>query len=220
MPKNVLTVPVSFTGFCTGDEPKFPWQNNLISQKMVWHKQSSKGIKYFSRTLTKFKDLLRRPLNFKTFSRLYEPCTFILLEDFDCNTFAHEHVVLISFPWERIMGQSRQIPSLVLGICEFHHSYFKTNKKIKSLKLIGSWFPKWPTNFYSVFSRENSTVTITISALFALRQSHADLMMFQTMHKKCREVSGIILLFNITTSYTAAWEISTIWLASSSGISA
>ena len=40
MPKNVLTVRMSFTGFCTGDEPKFPWQN-LISQKMVWYKQSS-----------------------------------------------------------------------------------------------------------------------------------------------------------------------------------
>ena len=35
------------------------------------------------------------------------------------------------------------------------------------------------------------------SALFALRQSHVDLM-FQTMHKKCTEVSEIRLLFNIS----------------------
>ena len=30
--------------------------------------------------------------------------------------------------------------------------------------------------------------------------------MFQTMHKKCTEVSGIRLLFNITTSYTTKFD--------------
>ena len=88
----------------------------------------NKEIKYFSRTLTEFQDLLRRPLKF---SRLYEPCTFILLEDFDCNSFAHEHIVLIELPLRenKLLGSQRQIASLVLGIHEFHHSYFQTNKK-------------------------------------------------------------------------------------------
>ena len=33
----------------------------------------NKEIKYFSWTLTEFKDFSRKPLKFKTFSRLYEP---------------------------------------------------------------------------------------------------------------------------------------------------
>ena len=41
MPKNVFTLAVSFKGFCTEDEPKFPWRDNLISQTMVCHKQAS-----------------------------------------------------------------------------------------------------------------------------------------------------------------------------------
>ena len=36
-----LTLPVSFTGSNTDDEPNFPRQNNLISQKILWRKQSS-----------------------------------------------------------------------------------------------------------------------------------------------------------------------------------
>ena len=35
MHKNVFTLPVSFTGSYTEDEPHCPWQNNLILQKKV-----------------------------------------------------------------------------------------------------------------------------------------------------------------------------------------
>ena len=57
---------MSFTGSYIDDEPNFPQQNNLVLQKIVAgvdkvvnFKDSSwpnKEIKYFSRTLTKFKD--------------------------------------------------------------------------------------------------------------------------------------------------------------------
>ena len=80
------TLPVSFTGSYTKDEPNFPRQNNHILQKMMAgvekvvncmdFSRPSKEIKYFSRTLTEFKDFSKRILNFKTFSRLYEPCPF------------------------------------------------------------------------------------------------------------------------------------------------
>ena len=33
--KNFFKSPVSFTGSNTEDEPNFPWQNNIILQKMV-----------------------------------------------------------------------------------------------------------------------------------------------------------------------------------------
>ena len=40
MHKNVFTLPVSFTGSYTKDEPNLPRQNNLILQKkVVWHAQ-------------------------------------------------------------------------------------------------------------------------------------------------------------------------------------
>ena len=35
MHKNVFTLPVSFTGSYSEDEPNFPWQNNVILQKRV-----------------------------------------------------------------------------------------------------------------------------------------------------------------------------------------
>ena len=35
MHKNVFTLPVSFKGSYTADEPNFPWRNNLILKKMV-----------------------------------------------------------------------------------------------------------------------------------------------------------------------------------------
>ena len=82
MHKNVFTLPVSFAGSYTEDEPNFPRRNNAISQKMCGvnkrvnfkdFSRPNKGIKYFSRTLIEFKDFPKRPLNFKTFSRLYEP---------------------------------------------------------------------------------------------------------------------------------------------------
>ena len=43
MQKNVFTLPVSFIGSYIEDEPGFPRQNNLRSQKMgVWRRQGSK----------------------------------------------------------------------------------------------------------------------------------------------------------------------------------
>ena len=73
------------TGSYTKDEPNFPLQNtgNLISEKTVWHNKVlnfedfstlSKEIQYFSRTLNKFKDFLRRQLKCETFSSLYKRC--------------------------------------------------------------------------------------------------------------------------------------------------
>ena len=39
-------------------------------------------------------------------------------------------------------------------------------RPVKRLKLIGSWVPERTANFYSVLSRENSTLTITIFCIF------------------------------------------------------
>ena len=52
-------------GSYTKDEPNFPWQNNLI----ILQKKVS-GI----HKVVNFKDFSRRLAEFKTFSRLYEPC--------------------------------------------------------------------------------------------------------------------------------------------------
>ena len=41
MHKNVFTLPVSFTGSYTEEEPNFPRQNNPISYKVVRRKQGS-----------------------------------------------------------------------------------------------------------------------------------------------------------------------------------
>ena len=41
MHKNVFTLPVSFTGSYTEEEPNFPLGNNPVSQKVVWRKQKS-----------------------------------------------------------------------------------------------------------------------------------------------------------------------------------
>ena len=66
MHKNVFTLPVSFTGSYTEDEPNFPRKNNLILQKKVSgvdkvvnfkdFLRPNKEIQYFSRTETEFKD--------------------------------------------------------------------------------------------------------------------------------------------------------------------
>ena len=45
---------------------------------------------------------------------------------------------------------------------------------------MNSWFLERSANFYSVLSRENSTVAIKIFS--ALRQLRMDLMTFQTSH--------------------------------------
>ena len=70
MNKNVFTLSVSFTASYTKDEPTFQRQKNLILQKIVSGIDSvvnfkdfsrpNKEIKYFSRTLTKFRDFSRR----------------------------------------------------------------------------------------------------------------------------------------------------------------
>ena len=82
MHKYVFTLPVTFAGSYTEDEPNFPRRNNAISQKMCGvnkrvnfkdFSRPNKGIMYFSRTLIDFKEFSKRPLKFKTFSRLYEP---------------------------------------------------------------------------------------------------------------------------------------------------
>ena len=39
--KNFVTLPVSFTGSYTEDEPTSPWQKNLILQKLCWTSQGS-----------------------------------------------------------------------------------------------------------------------------------------------------------------------------------
>ena len=41
MHNHVFTLPVSFTGSYTEEEPNFPQRNNPISQKVVWRKQGS-----------------------------------------------------------------------------------------------------------------------------------------------------------------------------------
>ena len=84
MHKNVSTLPVSFKGSYTEDEPNFPRQNNLILQKNVPgvdkvvnfkdFSRPNKEMRYFSRTQSEFKDFSRRLVNFKIFSRLCEPC--------------------------------------------------------------------------------------------------------------------------------------------------
>ena len=49
MHKNVFTLPMSFTGSYTEDEPNFPRQNNLILQKMVSDVDKVVNFKEFSR---------------------------------------------------------------------------------------------------------------------------------------------------------------------------
>ena len=41
MHKHVFTLPVSFTGSYTEEEPNFPQRNNPVSQKVVRRKQRS-----------------------------------------------------------------------------------------------------------------------------------------------------------------------------------
>ena len=74
------------------------------------------------------------------------------------------------------MGQGGKCPVKPLGCVNVTN----VTCKLKRLKLMGSWFPERSANFYSVLSREHSTVNITILCIFALRQSGMDLMIFQT----------------------------------------
>ena len=88
----------------------------------------------------------------------------------------------------RKMGQQREMPRLVLGIFEL--VILVIFRPIWSLKLIGSWFPERSANLNSVLSRRNQTVAITISALFAQRQSRVNLMTFQTIDNNLSTLIG------------------------------
>ena len=85
-----------------------------------------------------------------------------------------------SFMARENYGREKESPSLALGICECHKSYFYTDQ---TLELIESWFLERFANFYSVLSRENSINSrhYNILNLFASRQSCADLMTFETI---------------------------------------
>ena len=68
---------------------------------------------------------------------------------------------------ERIMyynGPEKKTPSQALGTdVNFTKVIFRPILiGLKTVEVIGSWFPERPTNFYSELSRENSTVVITI----------------------------------------------------------
>ena len=47
MHKNVFTLPVSFAGSYTEDEPNFPRPNNVISQTVLWRKQAGEFQRLF-----------------------------------------------------------------------------------------------------------------------------------------------------------------------------
>ena len=80
MHKNIFTVPVNFARSYTEDERNFPRRNNLILQKMASSvdkavisrpfQELTKKSSTFQRTLTEFKDFLRRLLKFKTFFKI------------------------------------------------------------------------------------------------------------------------------------------------------
>ena len=76
------------------------------------------------------------------------------------------------------MGQGGKCPVWPLG---YGNVTKVTLTKTKCLKLIRSWFPERSANFYSVSSRQHSTVSISIFCIFALRWSGMDLIMFQTI---------------------------------------
>ena len=72
MHRNVFTLPVSFTGSYTEDEPNFPWQNNLILQKMM------SGID----KVVNFKDFLRPNKEIKYFSRSHKTDPRTIQDDY------------------------------------------------------------------------------------------------------------------------------------------
>ena len=61
----------------------------------------NKAIMYLSRTLTEFKDFSRQLLKLKTFSRLYEPCYYIVIvvcSNFQTNNMLLTMTVSLSTP--------------------------------------------------------------------------------------------------------------------------
>ena len=78
---------------------------------------------------------------------------FIVLRPPFCSTwffYVNQSNFVPAFTARENNGSEKETPSLALGICEFTKVIFRS---IKSLKLIGSWFPERPANFYSVLSR-------------------------------------------------------------------
>ena len=80
-----FTLPVSFTGSYTEDQPNFRRQSNLILQKKVSGVDKVVNFKDFSGPNTEIKYIFKGPrpnsrnfsrrlVKFKAFSRLYEPC--------------------------------------------------------------------------------------------------------------------------------------------------
>ena len=68
MHKNAFTLPVSFTGSYSEDEPNFPWQNNLILQKKVLGVNKVVNFKDISRPSEEIKYTFQGPKqNSRTF---------------------------------------------------------------------------------------------------------------------------------------------------------
>ena len=61
---------------------------------------------------------------------------------------------------------------------------------------MSSWFLERSANFYSVLSRENSTVTIRIFCVVSFEAVVHGLEDISNNPLKCADVSGIRLLFN------------------------
>ena len=72
MHKNIFTLPVSFKGSYTDDEPNFPRQKTLILQKKVSGVNKVVNFKDFSRNQVLFKDLNRIQVAFKTTSKIQD----------------------------------------------------------------------------------------------------------------------------------------------------
>ena len=66
MHKNVFTLPVSFTGSYTEDEPNIPWQNNVILQEKVSGIDKVVNFKSLSRPNKEIKYLFRPKPNLRT----------------------------------------------------------------------------------------------------------------------------------------------------------
>ena len=70
------------------------------------------------------------------------------------------------------------------------------DQSIKRLELIGSWFPERSANFYSVSSRENSTVAMTISFIVCFHADTQVLDAASNIRSKSPDFPGIRLPFN------------------------
>ena len=78
-------------------------------------------------------------------------------------------------------------------VCEFHQSYFLTNKTLEINRKLVS---ERSANFYLVFSRENSTVAITIFCIVCFEAVVRGLDDVSNNRTKCADVPGIRPPFN------------------------